>query len=71
MTGAPARRLFLEQYGHIRAAEGRGSQDAAYYESLPFVPAGAPPRDPTNPTLLAAQADLLKRLAAADQAEAA
>lgn len=37
MTPAPDRRLFLEQYGRIRAAEGRGSSNEAYYRSLPFV----------------------------------
>jgi hypothetical protein len=37
MTSAPDRRLFLEQYGRIRAAEGRGSSSQAYYRTLPFV----------------------------------
>jgi SAM-dependent methyltransferase len=37
MTSAPDRRLFLEQYGRIRAAEGRGSSSEAYYRALPFV----------------------------------
>lgn len=37
MTSAPDRRLFLEQYGRIRAAEGRGSSSNAYYRELPFV----------------------------------
>ena len=32
-----ARRQFLEDYGTIRAAEGRGSQDSAYYLGLPFT----------------------------------
>ncbi|MEO8099387.1 MAG: class I SAM-dependent methyltransferase [Acidobacteriota bacterium] len=42
MTSASARRLFLDQYGRIRAAEGRGSNDADYFRSLPFVAANAP-----------------------------
>lgn len=33
---ASARRQFLEDYVRIRHAEGRGSQDAAYYLALPF-----------------------------------
>ncbi|HEY4361482.1 MAG TPA: class I SAM-dependent methyltransferase [Bryobacteraceae bacterium] len=36
MTEAPARRQFLEDYARIRSAEGRGSQDDAYYRALPF-----------------------------------
>ena len=35
MTPA-ARQLFLEQYAVIRHAEGRGSDDAAYYRALPY-----------------------------------
>ena len=31
-----ARHQFLEDYGRIRAAEGRGSCDDAYYQALPF-----------------------------------
>src|SRR5262249_27000189 len=30
------RREFLDQYGHIRTAEGRGSDDPSYYRMLPF-----------------------------------
>jgi len=37
MTNAPDRRLFLEQYGRIRASEGRGSSNGAYYRELPFI----------------------------------
>lgn len=37
MTSAPDRRLFLEQYGRIRAAEGRGSASESYYRALPFL----------------------------------
>jgi SAM-dependent methyltransferase len=37
MTSAADRRLFLEQYGRIRAAEGRGSASESYYRALPFV----------------------------------
>ncbi len=37
MTSAANRRLFLEQYGRIRAAEGRGSSSEEYYRSLPFI----------------------------------
>jgi ubiquinone/menaquinone biosynthesis C-methylase UbiE len=33
---AEARRQFLEDYAHIRSAEGRGSQESAYYRALPF-----------------------------------
>ncbi len=36
MTSAADRRLFLEQYGRIRAAEGRGSSSQDYYRTLPF-----------------------------------
>jgi SAM-dependent methyltransferase len=32
------RRLFVEQYGRIRTAEGRGSSGNTYYRSLPFAP---------------------------------
>ena len=45
MTAINARRLFVEQYGRIRAAEGRGSEDADYYRSLPFVAPGSPLAD--------------------------
>jgi SAM-dependent methyltransferase len=31
-----SRRAFLEQYRIIRSAEGRGSEDSAYYQALPF-----------------------------------
>jgi SAM-dependent methyltransferase len=37
MTSSPDRRLFLEQYGRIRAAEGRGSSSEVYYRTLPFI----------------------------------
>lgn len=40
MTDANARRLFIEQYGRIRAAEGRGSESPDYYRALPFVAPG-------------------------------
>ena len=33
---AQSRQCFLEQYRHVRHAEGRGSQDAAYYRALPY-----------------------------------
>lgn len=33
---AALRKTFLEQYAMIRHAEGRGSDDAAYYRALPF-----------------------------------
>ena len=36
MTSAADRRLFLRQYGRIRASEGRGSEHADYYRTLPF-----------------------------------
>jgi SAM-dependent methyltransferase len=36
MTSPADRRLFLEQYGRIRAAEGRGSTGGDYYRTLPF-----------------------------------
>ncbi|MEP6961930.1 MAG: class I SAM-dependent methyltransferase [Acidobacteriota bacterium] len=42
MTNAADRRLFLDQYGRIRAAEGRGASDEAYFQSLPFVAPGRP-----------------------------
>ena len=32
-----ARHQFLEQYRHIRHAEGRGSDDSAYYRALPYA----------------------------------
>jgi SAM-dependent methyltransferase len=35
LTSAP-RRQFLEDYAKIRAVEGRGSEDSAYYRALPF-----------------------------------
>jgi SAM-dependent methyltransferase len=35
-TCSAARNQFLEDYRRIRAAEGRGSADAAYYRALPF-----------------------------------
>ncbi len=31
-----ARQRFLEEYRHIRHAEGRGSDDSAYYRALPY-----------------------------------
>jgi SAM-dependent methyltransferase len=34
---AGARRQFLEDYGRIRSAEGRGSEESAYYRALPFA----------------------------------
>jgi SAM-dependent methyltransferase len=34
---ADARRQFLEDYGRIRSAEGRGSEESAYYRALPFA----------------------------------
>jgi SAM-dependent methyltransferase len=34
---AQARRQFLEDYGRIRSAEGRGSDQSAYYRALPFA----------------------------------
>jgi SAM-dependent methyltransferase len=42
MTEAPprkdgARRQFVEDYARIRSAEGRGSEDSAYYRALPFA----------------------------------
>ncbi len=33
---ALARQQFLEEYKHIRHAEGRGSEDSNYYRALPF-----------------------------------
>jgi len=33
---AQTRRLFLEQYRHVRYSEGRGSDDPAYYQALPY-----------------------------------
>jgi SAM-dependent methyltransferase len=35
-TCSAARNQFLDDYRRIRAAEGRGSSDAAYYRALPF-----------------------------------
>ena len=37
LTTAGPRRQFLEDYSKIRAAEGRGSEDSAYYRALPFA----------------------------------
>jgi len=37
MSSGTDRRLFLQQYGRIRAAEGRGSENEDYYRTLPFV----------------------------------
>jgi SAM-dependent methyltransferase len=34
---AQARRQFLDDYGRIRSAEGRGSEESAYYRALPFA----------------------------------
>jgi SAM-dependent methyltransferase len=34
---ADARRQFLDDYGRIRSAEGRGSDESAYYRALPFT----------------------------------
>jgi len=34
---ADARRQFLEDYGRIRSAEGRGSDQSAYFRALPFT----------------------------------
>lgn len=34
---AAQRRTFIEQYGLVRQAEGRGSTDAAYYRALPYA----------------------------------
>jgi len=36
MMTSTARQQFLEAYAKIRAAEGRGSEDSAYYRALPF-----------------------------------
>jgi ubiquinone/menaquinone biosynthesis C-methylase UbiE len=36
MLAATRRVQFLEQYGRIRAAERRGSDDSAYYQALPY-----------------------------------
>jgi len=35
-TATESRHRFLEEYRHIRYAEGRGSDDAAYYRALPY-----------------------------------
>ncbi len=37
-----ARKQFLEHYATIRAAEGRGSEDSAYYRALPLTDPSAP-----------------------------
>jgi len=34
---ADARRQFLDDYGRIRSAEGRGSDESAYFRALPFT----------------------------------
>jgi SAM-dependent methyltransferase len=34
---AGARRQFLDDYARIRSAEGRGSEESAYYRALPFT----------------------------------
>ena len=34
---AETRRQFLEDYGRIRSAEGRGSDESGYYRALPFA----------------------------------
>jgi len=34
---AAARRQFLDDYARIRSAEGRGSDESAYYRALPFA----------------------------------
>jgi SAM-dependent methyltransferase len=39
---AEARRQFLEDYGRIRTAEGRGSDKGDYYRALPFADATSP-----------------------------
>ena len=36
---AGARRQFLDDYARIRSAEGRGSEESAYYRALPFTDA--------------------------------
>jgi putative hydroxymethylpyrimidine transport system ATP-binding protein len=64
ITHDPLEALRLGHYVYVMSG-----QPARLGEAI--VPAGTPPRDPANPTLLAAQADLLKRLAAADRAAAA
>ena len=35
-TDTPSRQRFLEEYRQIRHAEGRGSDDPAYYRALPY-----------------------------------
>jgi SAM-dependent methyltransferase len=35
-VNAERRQCFLEQYRHVRYAEGRGSPDPAYYQALPY-----------------------------------
>ncbi len=42
MTNGVARQRFLADYAKIRAAEGRGSADSAYYRSLPDVEPSTP-----------------------------
>ena len=37
MTSGTARQTFVAQYAAIRRAEGRGSEDPAYYQALPYV----------------------------------
>ena len=39
MKSAAARQTFVTQYAAIRHAEGRGSEDPAYYQALPYVDA--------------------------------
>jgi len=36
MVASTPRQQFLEDYAKIRASEGRGSEDSAYYRALPF-----------------------------------
>lgn len=42
---AGARRQFLDDYARIRSAEKRGSEESAYYRSLPFADTNAPNGD--------------------------
>ena len=37
MNSAVARQKFVTQYAAIRHAEGRGSEDPAYYQALPYL----------------------------------
>lgn len=37
MNGSVARQTFVTQYAAIRSAEGRGSEDPEYYQSLPYI----------------------------------